>query len=96
MSRKSDLRKALDASDLAADLKVRICELVDSLVSGDEEQAGAHLESFLLKANELVRRKRAFEGTKHETRDLLGELLFTRLRRGMRRFVGSQDPAERA
>ena len=77
---------------LAADLKERVCALVDSLVQEDSSSA-EHFEALLTRATELWRRKQAMEGTKSETRDLLGEILFSRLRAAFRDFHDQDDVA---
>ena len=91
MTAKKKVPEVLEGNELATDLKVKICELVDGLVGQDSEQVEADFEHFLVRAKDLVHRKQAMEGTKHETRDLLGEVLFSRLRRGMRDFLDSDD-----
>ena len=91
MAAKKNLPEALEGNQLATDLKVKICQLVDGLVIQDSEQVEADFEHFLIRAKDLVHRKQAMEGTKHETRDLLGEVLFSRLRRVMRDFLDSDD-----
>lgn len=40
----------------------------------------------LTRVQALVDRKRKMEGSKNDTRDLLSELLFSRMRRGMLTF----------
>lgn len=72
-------------------LKQQICCLVDSLVAKDEERYESDFVLLLARVQELVDRKQRCEGTKTDTRDLLGELLFSRLRRGMRLFLQSED-----
>lgn len=81
------------SAELAADLKVRVCSLIDSFVHGDQKQAQESFEFLLEKAGNLWRRKQAMEGTKSETRDLLGEVLFSRLRRAFREFQDHADSA---
>lgn len=76
---------------LAADLKERVCALVDSLVQPDNSHAQESFEALLTRATELWRRKQAMEGTKSETRDLLGEVLFSRLRAAFRDFHNKDD-----
>jgi hypothetical protein len=81
----------LDRNALGADLKAMICTLVDSLVQKDEERYESEFVHLLARVRELVERKVRMEGTKTDTRDFLGELLFTRLRRGMHLFLKSED-----
>lgn len=80
-----------EADQTAADLKARIGALIDAIVSMREANAKDEWEHLLQKGKELVRRKLAMQGTKNETRDLLGELLFSRLRRGFREFLKTTD-----
>lgn len=91
MDANKNLPEELDGNELAKDLKVMICEIVDSLVNQDADQAGQDFEHFLLRTKDLVHRKQAMEGAKHDTRDLIGEVLFSRLRRGLREFLDSDD-----
>src|SRR5687768_15169652 len=81
-TRKPD-EKTEPATELAAELKARIGTLVDALVHKDDESYEAEFVHLLSRVRELVDRKVRMEGTKTDTRDFLGELLFTRLRRGM-------------
>jgi hypothetical protein len=76
---------------LGAELKSLIGDLVDSLVQKDEERYEQEFVHLLARVRELVDRKLRMEGTKTDTRDFLGELLFTRLRRGMHLFLRSED-----
>ena len=76
---------------LAADLKLRLCTLVDLITQRNENEAKEEFEHFHQKAKELVKRKLTMVGTKNDTRDLLGEVLFARLRKGLREFLRSQD-----
>ncbi|GAB4142027.1 MAG: hypothetical protein Fur0037_09040 [Planctomycetota bacterium] len=75
----------------AAELKERISRLVDAIVSCDEERYEADFVHYLTRARDLVERKLAMEGAKSDTRDLVGELLFSRLRSGMRQFLQTED-----
>ncbi len=79
---------------LAADLRKGIETFVDSLVHGDREDSHEAFEHLLERARELFRRKQAMEGTKSETRDLVGEVMFARLRRAFREFLGTNDAAD--
>ncbi len=76
---------------LGADLKARLCEFVDALVQKDEDRYEAEFVHLLARVRDLVERKLRMEGTKTDTRDFLGELLFTRMRRGMQLFLKSED-----
>ncbi len=73
------------------DLKAGICEFVDALVAKDPERYEDEFVHLLARVRELVERKLRMEGTKTDTRDFLGELIFTRLRRGMHLFLKSED-----
>ncbi len=77
--------------DLAADLKVRVGSLIDSLVELDNDKSRDDFEHLMQLAGELWRRKQNMEGTKTASRDLLGEVLFSRLRRSFREFLAGDD-----
>lgn len=79
------------AASLGEDIKANICDFVDALVSKNDEQCESDFVHLLTRVGELVERKRRLEGTKTDTRDFLGELLFTRLRRGMHLFLKCED-----
>jgi hypothetical protein len=86
--------KTTDATalaELATDLKDRIGALIDGLVEKQDEVYESEFVHLLSRVRELVDRKLRMEGTKTDTRDFLGELLFTRLRRGMHLFLRSDD-----
>jgi hypothetical protein len=74
-----------------AALKECIGNLVDALVDRNEERYEEEFVHTLARVRELVEKKLRMEGTKSDTRDLLGELLFTRLRRGMHQVVRGKD-----
>ena len=78
-------------SRLINDLKNRVCAFLDSLVDQKVEDAERDFEHVYGRARELVRHKLEMSGTKSETRDLLGEIVFSRLRRGLRGFLESDD-----
>ncbi len=82
---------SLPAHDLAAQLKAHIGDLIDGLVHKDDETYEAEFVHLLTRVRDLVDRKVRMEGTKTDTRDFLGELMFTRLRRGMHLFLRSDD-----
>ncbi len=75
----------------ATELKDCIAALVDGLVHKDDETFESEFVHLLTRVRELVDRKVRMDGTKTDTRDFLGELLFTRLRRGMHLFLRSDD-----
>ena len=68
--------------------------MIEALVHGDREAANETFEHMLTRAGDLFQRKQAMEGTKSETRDLIGEVMFTRLRRAFRDFLGTNDAAD--
>ena len=76
---------------VASQLEAGIRSLVRALVHRDEEEYEAEFVHLLARVSELVDRKLRMEGTKTDTRDFLGELLFTRMRRGMHLFLKSDD-----
>ena len=78
-------------AEVAAALKASIGALIDGLVDKSDEAYEAEFVNLLARVRELVERKLRMEGTKTDTRDFLGELLFTRLRRGMHLFLRSED-----
>ncbi|MBL9076513.1 MAG: DUF4388 domain-containing protein [Planctomycetes bacterium] len=79
------------ADEVVLDLDTGIRDLVQALVRKDEEQYEAEFVHLLARVRDLVERKLRMEGTKTDTRDFLGELLFTRMRRGMHLFLKSED-----
>lgn len=83
--------EATAADDPAVELKERIGALIDGLVQKEAETYEAEFVHLLTRVRELVDRKLRMDGTKTDTRDFLGELLFTRLRRGMLGFLRGDD-----
>lgn len=75
----------------AAELKVRIGAFVDALVHEDDAAYEEQFVCLLTRTRELVDRKLRMEGSKSDTRDVLGELMFTRLRQAMLQFVGTDE-----
>jgi hypothetical protein len=75
----------------AGELEARIGAFVKALVDKDDETYEAEFVHLLTRVRELVDRKLRMEGTKTDTRDFLGELLFTRLRRGMHAFLRAEN-----
>ena len=71
---------------------------MQSLVGGDVGGAESDFEYLIDRVQGLVDRKLRMEGTKTDTRDLLGEILFTRMRRGMQQLARDEGDrsAERA
>ncbi len=86
-----DSQPPSDSHGSIEDLKQSVCAFLDSLVAQKAEDANRDFNHVYDRARELVQRKLMMAGTKNETRDLLGEIVFSRLRRGMRGFLSSQD-----
>ncbi len=91
MSDSGKSKEAPAAAEPAVDLKERIGALIDGIVEKDAEAYEAEFVHLLTRVRELVDRKLRMDGTKTDTRDFLGELLFTRLRRGMQAFLRTED-----
>jgi hypothetical protein len=79
------------SAEFTAELGRHMVDFVDGLVRKDDEVYESEFVHLLTRVRELVERKLRMEGTKTDTRDFLGELLFTRLRRGMHLFLRSDD-----
>ncbi|MBK8974459.1 MAG: DUF4388 domain-containing protein [Planctomycetes bacterium] len=73
------------------DLTQRIQRAVRSMLGDDPERAERDYEHLLVRAGDLVSRKLSMQGTKSETRDLVGEIVFSRLRRSFRSFLDTPD-----
>ncbi|MFN6192575.1 MAG: DUF4388 domain-containing protein [Planctomycetota bacterium] len=80
--------------DLGATLRERIHTLVDGLVRNDDTAFEEAFIDLSVSVRGLVERKLRMEGSKSETRDVLGELIFTRLRQGMLQFASRDDARE--
>lgn len=78
-------------AEFSAELEERISTFVRALVARDDEQYESEFVHLLSRVDELVDRKLRMDGTKTDTRDFLGELIFTRMRRGMHLFMRSED-----
>jgi hypothetical protein len=81
------------AAELSEELQARIGSFVSALVRQDEERYESEFVHLQTRVQDLVERKLGMEGTKSDTRDFLGELLFTRMRRGMHALVEERAPA---
>lgn len=81
---------------ISAQLTSQISAFVEALVAREEESCESEFVHLLDKVNQLVDRKLSMEGTKTDTRDFLGELIFTRMRRGMHQFMTGADQASAA
>jgi len=86
-------KRTRDASRAALGdaMRGRVCALLESVVYQDEARAAETFDNLQQRAGDLWRRKQAMEGTKSGTRDLLGEVLFSRLRRSFREFHTDTD-----
>lgn len=73
------------------ELKQQVCQLIDSLVEKDPERYESDFVLMLARVQDLVDRKRKMEGSKTDTRDLITEMLFSRLRHAMHLFLQSED-----
>lgn len=96
MAQDPDTGDTCETTALEAELRDGIVRAVEDLVGGDQEDVQATFDFCLARATDLVSRKRDQSGTKNDTRDLLGELLFSRLRRGLGAFMGSPDGQDAA
>ncbi|MCR9247257.1 MAG: DUF4388 domain-containing protein [bacterium] len=92
----SDVDKQTTAANEAPGegLQSAVTDLISGLVNKDEEVYESEFVHLVARVGELVDRKLRMEGTKTDTRDFLGELLFTRLRRGMHLFLKSEDDVD--
>ena len=77
-----------------AELKERVCAFLDAISERSEEDVKREFGHVHERARELVQRKLAMTGSKSETRDLLGELVFSRLRGGLRNFLRAEDGSD--
>lgn len=88
---------ATERSDARAFLLARVGEWFDALVSGEVAAAGEQAAHLAQKVGELVQRQLSMTATNSASRDLLGEVLFARLRAAMAKFSGGADrSAQRA
>ena len=76
---------------LPTELQSRIEACVQRLVAGDVGGAESDFDHLIERVQGLVDRKLRMEGAKTDTRDLLGEILFTRMRRGMQQLARAED-----
>ncbi len=79
--------------DDRAELQAQIIAAVDALVGREESDLRSDLEHLLARTDDLVAAKRRMEGAKTDTRDLLAELLFARVRRGLEAAFSGDRPA---
>ena len=74
---------SFDSNQIGDALKQQCCALIDSLLGQDPTRAESELASLSGRVQELVERKSRMEGSKTDTRDLIAELTFSRLRSAM-------------
>lgn len=91
MSDATKLTEVPSNAEISAELEDRISSFVRALVAKDDAEYESEFVHLLTRVDELVDRKLRMEGTKTDTRDFLGELIFTRMRRGMHLFMRSED-----
>ncbi|MEZ5989109.1 MAG: DUF4388 domain-containing protein [Planctomycetota bacterium] len=72
-------------------LPSRILESMGGLVGDDQGEASKDFEHLLARVQGLVERRAKHTSTKGETRDLLAEVLFSRLNKGFQDFVTSGE-----
>ncbi len=91
MLESSKLTEVTAEAEISAELEERIGSFVKALVVKDDEAYESEFVRLVSRVEELVDRKLHMRGTKTDTRDFLGELIFTRMRRGMHSFLRSED-----
>ena len=74
-------------------MQARIGAAIDALVGREAAAWQSDLEHLLVRTHDLVAAKLGVEGVATDTRDLLGELIFARVRRGMEAAFGGDDSA---
>ena len=88
----STTRQPDDLDHDVEDLALRFADALNAVVGDDAEGAARDFEHLCARVQDLIARKHAMQGTKSETRDLLAELLFGRLRKAFRAFLKSKKP----
>ncbi len=81
-----------DDTNLTDELKEQVLAAVDALVHEDEQRSETAFVAMQKRVQDLVERKRRMEGSKTDTRDLVMELVFSRVRQAMHAF-GKTDAA---
>jgi Domain of unknown function (DUF4388) len=76
---------------VAGELESRLGPIIDAILGQDTAVAEASFLNLLKRVQDFVERQRKLEGSKNDTRDLLSELLFTRMRRGLGTFLQGDD-----
>ncbi len=74
-----------------AALADRVARVLREMSVPDPERAREEFEHLLGRSRDLVERKLAMHGTKSETRDLISEIVFSRLRRAFRGFLATGE-----
>ena len=80
-------------ASLSHSLVERITAVVGDVVCGNRDRIDQDLAAMQKAAEEVYRRKAAMVGTKNETRDLMAEVVFQRVCRGVRAFMDEAQPA---
>jgi hypothetical protein len=75
-----------DDKTLSDELKAQVCAAIDALVHEDKERSDLAFIAMQKRVQDLVDRKRRMEGSKTDTRDLVMELVFSRVRQAMQSF----------
>lgn len=83
-----------DLDQKIEDLTTQFAEVLRGVLERDAEASARDYEHLLGRADNLIERKREMQGTKSETRDLLAEILFSRLRKSFRSFLRSAGPEQ--
>lgn len=91
MTNAPDLGPEGPGAELGPELEERITSLVRSIVGQDPEEAAKDLEEVVVRTRDLIHRKQGVGLAKSEARDVLAEVMFSRLRRGFHDFVGTPD-----
>ncbi len=73
------------------DLSAHVLETVRSVLGSNAEEAAEDFRHLLGRIRKLIQRKASFEASKGETRDLLAEVLFSRLSRSFRTFYKNAE-----
>ncbi len=76
------------------ELTARIGRIVEAVVAKEADTAERDFTHVLGRVRDLVLRKQEMKGTKSETRDLIGEVMFSRLRRSFRSFLNTPQARE--
>lgn len=91
MTNAADLPPEEPRAELGLELEERITSLVRSIVEQDPEEAAKDLEEVVVRTRDLIHRKQSAGLARSEVKDVLAEVMFSRLRRGFHDFVASQD-----